>query len=68
MRKLMIAAAIVCAAVVSQAAQFSWGFASPNIEDPAGGYIEGGTASLYIVDYAKCQSAANTGRHKTTAA
>lgn len=22
----------------------------------------------YIVDYAKCQSAANTGRHKTTAA
>ena len=48
MKKLMIAAAIVCAAVVSQAAQFSWGFASPNIEDPAGGYIEGGTASLYI--------------------
>lgn len=23
---------------------------------------------FYVVDYAKCQSAANTGRHKTTAA
>ena len=48
MKKLIITAAIVCAAVASQAAQFSWGFASPNIMDPAGGYIEGGTASLYI--------------------
>lgn len=27
-----------------------------------------GWANRYIVDYAKCQSAANTGRHKTTAA
>lgn len=48
MKKLMIAAAITCAAVVVQAAQYSWGFSSGDIMDPAGNYIEGGTASLYI--------------------
>ena len=48
MKKLMIAAAIVCAAAMSQAANFSWGFASGSDYDPAGNYIEGGTASLYI--------------------
>ena len=48
MKKLMIAVAIVCAAVASQAANFSWGFASPDIMDPAGQYITGGHAALYI--------------------
>lgn len=48
MKKLMIAAAIVCAAVASQAANFSWGFASGSDVDPAGEWMESGTASLYI--------------------
>ena len=53
MKKLMIAAAIVCAAAFAQAASFTWGFASGSIVGPADeynldGFLDGGTASLYI--------------------
>lgn len=48
MKKLMIAAAIVCAAAFAQAATFNWGFSSDAIEDPAGNAIEGGMAYLYV--------------------
>ena len=54
MKKLMIAAAIVCAAVVSQAANFNWGFSSDQIVGPDGynedGFIADGIARLYIGD------------------
>ena len=50
MKKLMIAAAIVCAAAMSHAAQFAWGFENGEIVDHTGGenYLEGGTAMLYL--------------------
>jgi hypothetical protein len=48
MKKVMIAVAIVCATAFANAASFSWGFSSIDIMDPAGNYIDGGTASLYI--------------------
>ena len=50
MKKLMIAAAIVCAAAMSQASQFAWGFTDGYIVDHNGGesYLEGGTAMLYL--------------------
>ena len=44
----MIAAAIVCAAAFAQAATFNWGFESDQIADPAGNYIEGGIAQLWV--------------------
>ena len=44
MKKLMIAAAIVCAAAFAQAASFTWGFASGSIVGPAAEY------NLYIGD------------------
>ena len=54
MKKLMIAAAIVCAAVVSQAGTFVWGFTSDEIVGPTAdyndgeGYINFGTATAYL--------------------
>ena len=50
MKKLMIAAAIVCAAAMSQASQFAWGFSDTEITDHNGGdsYLDGGTALLYL--------------------
>ena len=50
MKKLMIAAAIICAAVMSQASQYAWGFTNGEIVDHTGGenYLEGGTAMLYL--------------------
>ena len=50
MKKLMIAAAIVCAAAMSQASQFAWGWGDGEIVDHNGGesYLEGGTAMLYL--------------------
>ncbi len=49
MKKIMIAAAIVCAAVCTQAAQFAWGFSSDSIMNAEGSdYIAGGTALLYL--------------------
>ena len=55
MKKLMIAAAIVCAAAFAQAANFNWGFSSSLIEGPTDaycidGYLDGGYAALYIGD------------------
>ena len=50
MKKLMIAAAIVCAAVVSQAATATWQFSADPIKDgTASGFAEG--AKAYIVLY-----------------
>ena len=53
MKKLMIAAAIVCAAAFAQAANYSWGFMNDQIFGPAGyvdgeGYLIDGKAFLYI--------------------
>ena len=48
MKKVMIAAAIVCASAFANAASFGWGFTSIDVLDPSGNYIDGGTASLYI--------------------
>ena len=48
MKKLMIAAAIVCAAAMSHAAQFAWGFDNTENADHNGVYLEGGTALLYL--------------------
>ena len=48
MKKVMIAAAIVCATAFANAANFNWGFLSIDVLDPSGNYIDGGTASLYI--------------------
>ena len=55
MKKLMIAAAIVCAAAFAQAANFSWGFNNDQIFGPEGyvdgdGYLLDGNAYLYIAD------------------
>ena len=48
MKKLMIAAAIVCAAAISQAAVVTWGFASTEIYDSADSdYLYTGTAMLF---------------------
>ena len=46
MKKLIIAAAIVCAAVVSQAAQFKWQAA--NVKDISGETAYTGSATLYL--------------------
>ena len=50
MKKLMIAVAIVCAAAMSHAAQFAWGFSDTEIVNHEGGenFLEGGTALLYL--------------------
>ena len=48
MKKLMIAAAIVCAAAYTQASSFSWGNSSMDSLDPSGAYIEGGTITLIV--------------------
>ena len=55
MKKLMIAAAIVCAAAFAQAAEFNWGLANPAIFGPAGeaysdsdGYLLDGIATLFV--------------------
>ena len=50
MKRIMIAAAIVCATAFANAANFSWGFSSIDVLDPSGNYIDGGIASLYIGD------------------
>ena len=55
MKKLMIAAAIVCAAVLSQGASIAWGFSSGAIASPAAAYDDGdgflidGLVSLYVL-------------------
>jgi len=48
MKKIMIAVCAVAFSAVAQAAAFDWGFSSDSIVDPAGDWISGGTASLYI--------------------
>ena len=48
MKKLMIAAAIVCAAVYAQAANYTWGLGSGLDEDSAGGYLT--DASFTVVE------------------
>ena len=55
MKKLMIAAAIVCAAAVGNAANCVWGFTSDAIQGAIGatyvdedGYMDGGTAFLFL--------------------
>ena len=48
MKKLLMVALVAMFASVSNAANFSWGFSSGDILDPANNYIDGGTASLYI--------------------
>ena len=53
MKKLMIAAAIVCAAAFAQAANYNWGFNNDQIFGPDGyvdgdGYLIDGKAFLYI--------------------
>ena len=53
MKKLMIAAAIVCAAAFAQAANYSWGFNNDQIFGPEGyvdgeGYLLDGIATLFI--------------------
>ena len=53
MKKLMIAAAIVCAAAFAQAANYSWGFGNAEIFGPEGyidsdGYLLDGIATLFI--------------------
>ena len=56
MKKLMIAAAIVCAAVVSQAASTTWRFTADPIKDgTTTGFAEGAQAYvvLYGADYGK---------------
>ena len=56
MKKLMIAAAIVCAAVVSQAASTTWTFTAEDIKDgTTTGFAEGAQAYviLYSADYGK---------------
>lgn len=55
MKKLMIAAAIVCAAAFAHAANFNWGFNNDQIFGPEGyvdgdGYLLDGNAYLYIAD------------------
>ena len=55
MKKLMIAAAIVCAAVISQGAQFTWKTAkSNNVNNPEVGAQVGGTA--YIFESTKAEA------------
>ena len=50
MKKLMFAALVACAAVVSSsAAEFMWGFTSDSCMAPDGSdYLSGGTAMLYL--------------------
>ena len=48
MKKLMIAAAIVCAAAFAHAGTYAWGLSSDEIVDSTGGYINGGTAMLFM--------------------
>ena len=48
MKKLLILASVVAMACVTNAASFTWGFSSDSIEDSTGGYINGGTAFLYL--------------------
>ena len=56
MKKLMIAAAIVCAAAISQASSVAWGFNSGAIAAPTAAYDDGegflinGLATLLISD------------------
>ena len=47
MKKLIIAAAIVCAAVVSQAASYSWG--ASGVKDALGKNLYSGDATLHIL-------------------
>lgn len=56
MKKLIIASAIVCAAMLSQAASMNWGFASGEIVGPTDAYCDGdgflnapATAYLYLL-------------------
>ena len=51
MKKLMIAAAIVCAAVVTQAANFSWGLSNYEIASPSDAYDDG---AGYVLPTAIC--------------
>ena len=51
MKKLMIAAAIVCAAVMSQAANFSWGLTNYEIASPSDAYDDG---AGYVLPTAIC--------------
>ena len=48
MKKLIIAAAIVCAAVASQAAQFKW--TAGKINDITGKNLYAGSATLYVIN------------------
>ena len=50
MKKLMIAAAIVCAAVASQAASFKWSDAGIVGKDGTGTYAGGGTVLIYVCE------------------
>ena len=61
MKKPMIAAAIICAAVMSQASQYVWGFTGDSTMDHTGGnYLESGSAFLYLGTVAYAEGAFNT--------
>ena len=67
MKKLMIAAAIVCAAAFSQAGQFNWGnvcgvnqYNDPDTEDPSGEPVYGtlvSSGTMYLMDASKVSQA-----------
>ena len=50
MKKLMIAAAIVCAAVVSQAAVYNWDCATDTIYEPGGETMVSAGSMVYLFD------------------
>ena len=50
MKKLIIAAAIVCAAVVSQAASYTWG--ASGVKDALGKNLYSGSATLHVMTMA----------------
>ena len=65
MKKLMIAAAIVCAAAVSHGALAQWGMLSDSVAGPEGGkytdgdgYLTAGTIFLYVGDYVTASDSA----------
>ena len=59
MKKLMIAAAIVCAAAFAQAGQYNWGCASYMYTDHEGNDLTTGTAFLYLGTVTASDSAFN---------
>ena len=48
MKKLITLASVAAVACGLQAASYTWGFSSPDIQDTTGEYMDGGTAFFYL--------------------